>query len=50
MAIGTSEKLAQEGLRGNSDRLAVGKRVGFGVRDVAHDLKGVCGSSSLLLI
>ena len=47
---GRSEKLAQEGLCGDRDRLAVGKRVGFGVRDVAHDLKGVCGTGSLLLI
>ena len=47
---GRSEKLAQEGLCGDRNRLAVGKRVGFGVREVAHDLKGVRGSSSLLLI
>ena len=47
MAIGTSEKLAQEGLRGNRDRLAVGKRVGSGVREVSHDLKGVRGAGSL---
>ena len=48
MAIGTSEKLAQEGLRGNRDWLAVGKRVGSGVREVSHDLKGVRGVGSLL--
>ena len=48
MAIGTSEKLAQEGLRGNRDRLAVGKCVGSGVREVSHDLKGVRGAGSLL--
>ena len=47
---GRSEKLAQEGLCGDRDRLVVGKRVGFGVREVAHDLKGVRGSSSLLFI
>ena len=44
MAIGTSEKLAQEGLRGNRDRLAVGKRVGSCVRKVARDLKSVRGA------
>lgn len=48
MAIGTSEKLTQEGLRGNRDWLAVGKRVGSGVREVSHDLKGVRGAGSLL--
>ena len=48
MAIGTSEKLAKEGLRGNRDWLAVGKRVGSGVREVSHDLKGVRGAGSLL--
>ena len=47
MAIGTSEKLAQEGLRGNRDWLAVGKRVGSGVREVSHDLKGVRGAGGL---
>lgn len=45
---GRSEKLAQEGLCGDRDRLAVGKRVGSGVREVAHDLKGVCGAGRLL--
>ena len=45
---GRSEKLAQEGLCGDRDRLAVGKRVGSGVREVAHDLKGVCGTGRLL--
>lgn len=45
---GRSEKLAQEGLCGDCDRLAVGKRVGSGVREVAHDLKGVCGAGRLL--
>ena len=43
---GRSEKLAQEGLRGNRDRFAVGKRICSGVREVAHDLEGVrstCG-------
>ena len=48
MATGASEKLAQEGLCGNRDRLAVGKRVGSGVREVSHDLKGVRGAGSLL--
>ena len=47
---GRSEKLAQEGLCGDRDRLAVGKRIDCRVRQIAHDLKGVCGSSSLLLI
>ena len=47
---GRSEKLAQEGLCGDRDRLAVGKRVDCRVRQIAHDLKGVRGSSSLLLI
>ena len=47
MAIGTSEKLAQEGLRGNRDWLAEGKRVGSGVREVSHDLKGMRGAGSL---
>ena len=47
MATGASEKLAQEGLRGNSDRLAVGKRVGSGVREVSYDLKGMRGAGSL---
>lgn len=45
---GRSEKLAQEGLCGDRDRLAVGKRIGSGVREVAHDLKGVCGAGRLL--
>ena len=48
MAIGKSEKLALEGLRGNRDWLAVGKRVGSGVREVSHDLKGVRGAGGLL--
>ena len=48
MATGASEKLAQEGLRGNRDRLAEGKRVGFGVREVSHDLKGVRGAGGFL--
>ena len=48
MAIGTSEKLAQEGLRGNHDRLAVGKSVGSGVREVSHDLERMRGAGSLL--
>ena len=47
---GRSEKLAQEGLCGDRDRLAVGKRIDCRVRQIAHDLKGVCGSSSLLLV
>ena len=47
MATGASEKLAQEGLRGNSDRLVVGKRVGSGVREVSHDLERVRGAGSL---
>ena len=45
---GRLEKLAQEGLRGDRNRLAVGKRVGSGVREVAHDLKGVRGAGRLL--
>ena len=45
---GRLEKLAQEGLRGDRNRLAVGKRVGSGVREVAHDLKGVSGAGRLL--
>ena len=48
MAIGTSEKLTQEGLRGNRDWLAEGKRVGSGVREVSHDLKGVRGAGGFL--
>ena len=48
MVIGTSEKLTQEGLRGNSDRLAEGKRVGSGVREVSHDLERMRGAGSLL--
>ena len=47
MVIGTSEKLAQEGLRGNSDRLAEGKCVGSGVREVSHDLERMRGAGSL---
>ena len=47
MAIGASEKLAQEGLCGNRDRLAVGKRVGSCVRKVAHDLEGMRGAGGL---
>lgn len=48
MAIGASEKLAQEGLCGNRDRLAVGKRVGSCVRKVAHDLERMRGAGGLL--
>ena len=48
MATGASEKLAQEGLRGNRDRLAEGKRVGSGVREVSHDLERMRGAGSLL--
>ena len=44
MVIGTSEKLTQEGLCGNSDRLAEGKRVGSGVREVSHDLERMRGA------
>ena len=44
------EQLAQKGLRGNRDRLTVGERIDCRVRQIAHDLKGVRGSSSLLLI
>ena len=47
MATGASEKLVQEGLRGNRDWLAEGKRVGSGVREVSHDLKGMRGAGSL---
>lgn len=47
MAIGTSEKLVQEGLRRNRDRLAVGKRVGSCVRKVAHDLESMRGAGGL---
>lgn len=47
MAIGASEKLAQEGLRGNRDRLAVGKRVSPCVRKVAHDLERMRGVGGL---
>lgn len=47
MAIGASEKLAQEGLCGNLDRLAVGKRVGSCVRKIAHDLERMRGAGSL---
>ena len=43
-----SEKLAQEGLRRDRDRLAVGERIRAGVRKVSHDLKGVCGSRRFL--
>ena len=48
MEIGALEKLAQEGLRGNRDRLAVEKRVCPGVREVPHDLKGVHDVGGLL--
>ena len=47
MAIGTSEKLTQEGLRGNRNRLAVGKSVGSCVRKIAHDLERVRGAGGL---
>ena len=43
-----SEKLAQEGLRRDRDRLAVGERIRAGVRKVSHDLKGVCGPRRFL--
>ena len=43
MATGASEKLAQEGLRGNRDRLVVGKSVGSCVRKIAHDLERMRG-------
>lgn len=43
-----SEKLAQEGLRRDRDRLAVGERVRAGVRKVSHDLKGVRGTEGFL--
>ena len=46
VAIGTSEKLAQEGLRGNRDRLAVGECVGPCVRKVAHDLERMRGAGA----
>ena len=45
---GASEKLTQEGLRGNRYRLAVRERVGFGVWEVSHDLKGVRGTGGFL--
>ena len=48
MAIGASEKLVQEGLRRNRDRLAAGKRVGSCVRKVAHDLESMRGAGGLL--
>ena len=48
MATGASEKLAQEGLRGNRDRLAVGKRVSPCVRKVAHDLERMRGAGGRL--
>ena len=48
MAIGTSEKLAQEGLCGNCDRLAAGKRIGSCVRKVAHNLESMRGTGGLL--
>ena len=48
MATGASEKLAQEGLRGNRDRFAVGKRICSGVREVAHDLERMRGAGGLL--
>ena len=44
MATGASEKLAQEGLRGNRDRLAVGKSVGSCVRKIAHDQERMRGA------
>lgn len=47
MATGASEKLAQEGLRGNRDWLAEGKRVGSGVREVSHDLERMRGAGGL---
>lgn len=47
MATGASEKLAQEGLRGNRDWLAEGKRIGSGVREVSHDLERMRGTGSL---
>ena len=43
-----SEKLAQEGLRGNRDRFAVGKRVGSCVWKVSHYLESVRGAGGLL--
>ena len=43
-----SEKLAQEGLRRDRDRLAVGERIRAGVRKVPHDLKGVRGACRFL--
>lgn len=43
-----SEKLAQEGLRRDRDRLAVGERIRAGVWKVPHDLKGVCGPRRFL--
>ena len=43
-----SEKLAQEGLRRDRDRLAVGERIRAGVWKVSHDLKGVRGSRRFL--
>ena len=43
-----SEKLAQEGLRRDRDRLAVGERIRAGVWKVSHDLKGVCGARRFL--
>ena len=48
MAIGTSEKLAQESLCGNGDRLAVGKCVGSRVWKIAHDLERMRGTGGLL--
>ena len=48
VAADMSEKLAQEGLRRDRDRLAVGERIRAGVRKVTHDLKGVCGSRRFL--
>lgn len=35
------EQLTQEGLRGNSDRVAVGERIDFGVWKVSDNLKGM---------
>ena len=48
MATGASEKLAQEGLRGNRDRLVVGKSVGSCVRKIAHDLERMRGAGGFL--
>ena len=45
---GASEKLAQEGLRGNRNRIAVGERVGSCVRKVAHNLESMRSAGGLL--